>query len=89
MQPCIFNGEMYGSTNSIHSSSSLVYAKPSSNNADSRPCFVSKFIIVTVILNVDGVQKKLKVLLAFVTWLSDHEHRHWFPQPVGLACILF
>ena len=46
------------------------------------PVLLSKFIIVTVILNIDDVQKKLKVLLAFVTWLSDHEHRHWFPQPV-------
>ena len=48
-----FNGEMYGSINSLHSSSSLVFAKSNGITiADPVPGFVSKYVMLMVNINI-------------------------------------
>ena len=77
-----FNGELYGSKNSLHSNFSLVFARPNTINAGSIPGFVTKYIVVDVVLRVDGVLTQKKVYLALINWLSEHEHRQWFCRPI-------
>ena len=57
------NGEMYGSMNSLHSSSSLVHT------TTPIPGFVQKNIIFTI-LNISGEKRTYKLYLALVHWLS-------------------
>lgn len=77
-----FNGELYGTRNSFHSSSSLVFARQNSTTADIIPGFVMKYIVVDVFLIINDVQIQQKVYLALIHWLSEHEHRQWFCHPV-------
>ena len=76
-----FNGDLYGSLNSIHSNAALVYAK--TNNSITTPGFVRKCYMVNVILQVnDGMHKQQLVYLVSINWLKEHEHKHWFGNPV-------
>ena len=61
-----YNGEMYGSLNSLHSSSSLVLAKMNDPSSAHVPGFVQKYILVTTILNIEGKKRKCKLNC---TWL--------------------
>lgn len=83
-----FNGELYGTRNSFHSSSSLVLARKSSTTTDIIPGFVMKYIVVDVILRFNGVQTQEKVYLAIIHWLSEYEHRQWFCHPVEVWHVL-
>ena len=75
---CIkFGGEFYGTYNSIHSTSSMVYAKKpaeSQGHFQLTPGFVTKYIVVKVLLE----SKTFQVTLAGVNWLTNHEHKHWY-----------
>lgn len=74
-----FSGELYGSLNSIHSSSALVCAKSNTATSIIRPGFVRKYVMVDVILQVsNNIQKQQIVFLASIDWLSEHEQKHWF-----------
>ena len=76
-----FNGELYGSLNSLHSSSALVCAKP--NTGVITPGFVRKYVGVNIIVQASNeTQKQQVVYLASINWLSEHEHKHWFGTPV-------
>ena len=76
------NGEMYGARQSLHFSSSLVFARPNTTDTGAIPGFVTKYVVVDVFLNVDGTRTQKKVYLAFINWLSEHEYRYWFSHPI-------
>lgn len=76
-----FNEETYGARHSLHSSSSLVFAKPNTTAPGAIPGFIIKYVVVDVILKLDGTRTQKKVYLALINWLSEHEHRHWFCHP--------
>ena len=59
------NGELYGARNSLHSSSSLVFAKPNRTNSNAMPGFVTKYVVAEVFLKINGVETQQKVYLAF------------------------
>ena len=59
------NGELYGARNSLHSSSSLVFAKPNRTNSNAMPGFVTKYVVTEVFLKINGVETQQKVYLAF------------------------
>lgn len=67
-----FNGQLYGARNSLHSSSSLVLARPNSTTVHAIPGFVSNYIVVDVFLKLNGAQTQQKVYLASIHWLSEH-----------------
>ena len=71
---------LYGSVNSIHSKSSLVYIKSDSDNIIA-PAFVQKYIIVTTILK-QGTNKTVPITLACINWLQSHQHKDWYGAPV-------
>ena len=71
---------LYGSSNSIHSKSSLVYVK--SDSSGCIPAFVKKYITVTIMLKVENDTKSTDVTLACVNWLQPHQHKDWFGSPV-------
>ena len=77
-----YNGEMYGSLNPLHSSSSLVLAKTNDPNVAPIPGFVQKYILVTTILNIEGEKRNCKLYLALIHWLNNHEYQHWFHRPI-------
>ena len=66
----------------LHSSSSLVFARPNSSSIGAKPGFISKYVIVEVFLKMNGIQRQQNVYLASINWLSEHEYRHWFRPPV-------
>ena len=45
---------MYGARQSLHSSPSLVFARPNTTDTGAIPGFVTKYVVVDAILNVDG-----------------------------------
>ena len=69
---------LYGSINSIHSKSSLIYVKSDSDNIIA-PAFVQKYIAVTTILK-QGT--KISITLACIDWLQSHQHKDWYGAPV-------
>ena len=77
-----FNGELDGAKHSVPSSSSLVLARTNSTAVNAIPGFVSKYVVVDAFLKISGIQRKQKIYLALINWLSEHEHTHWFPRPV-------
>ena len=77
-----FNGELYGAKNYVHSSSSLILARTNNTTFKIIPGFVSKYVVVDAFLKINGIQRHQKIYLALINWLSEHEHRHWFPRPV-------
>lgn len=56
---------MYGARQSLHSSSSLVLAKPNTTDTGAIPGFVTKYVVVDAILNLDATRTQKKVHLAF------------------------
>ena len=83
-----YDGNLYGSANSLHSSSSLVLANQTNNSttADAIPGFVQKYITVDVLLRINGEQKQQKVHLALISWFSKHPYKDWFFCPVEVWC---
>ena len=78
-----FCGEFYGSINSLHSASAMVYAKHSGHDSSTTPGLILKYAIVSVIVTMERQDKKtFEVLLAAVSWLSEHEQKKWFGSPV-------
>lgn len=57
------NGEMYGARQSLHSSSSLVFARPNTTDTGTITGFGTKYFVVDAILNVDGTQTQNKLSL--------------------------
>lgn len=75
-----FSGELYGSINSLHASSSLVCAK---KNNEVFPGFVSKFVMSSILVKQeDDSNRQEKVFFAFVYWLLEHEHKSWFGNSI-------
>ena len=70
-----FNGELYGPLDSLHSSSALVYARPTSSVCDAVPGFVLRFLSINVLLQ--GATKHEKLFIAHIIWLNIHEHKDW------------
>lgn len=60
-----FQGELYGSAKSLHSSSSLVYAKMNSSVNKATPGFITKFVVASSIIKMDnGSEEQQNVFLA-------------------------
>ena len=75
-------GTLYGSINSIHRKSSLVYVK--SHSSACSPAFVQKYITVSTLLSIDNdsPSKIVAVTLAGINWMLPHEHKNWYGAPV-------
>ena len=74
------NGELYGSLDSLHSSSALVYARTTSTICDAIPGFVLQYLSVNVLLK-DGngaTQQETICFAHIIIWLNEHEHKNWF-----------
>ena len=73
------NGELYGSLESLHSSSALVYARLA-NSCDAAPAFVQQYLSLNILLNNSDHSgfKHETVYLARVLWLNAHEQKNWF-----------
>ena len=79
---------MHGSLNSLHSSSSLVLAKPNDTNSSPLAGFVQKYILVTAMMHTDSGEKRtFNLCLARVHWLSPHDYQHCFPCPIKVWCV--
>ena len=81
--PCLvvpLSGDLYGSLNSIHSSSALIIAK--SDTGSMTPAFARKYLKVTVILKTDNEERSVSVYLVAVDWLQPHPEKNWFHPPV-------
>ena len=75
-----YGGEIHGSLNSIHSSSSLLQI---SCNGDIKPGFTMKYLKITVIVAPPNSEDKtIDVYLGAVTWLKEHPEKNWFNYPV-------
>lgn len=74
-------GTSYGSINSIHRESSLVYVK--SHSSACSPAFVQKYITVNTLLSIDNDShsKIVAVTLAGINWMLPHEHKNWYGAP--------
>lgn len=69
------NGELYGSLNSLHSSSALVHAKPNNMSTGNLVSgFVRKYIIVHALV---GNEPK-PIYLAKIDWLLEHDYKNWW-----------
>ena len=77
------NGELYGSINSIHSNSSLCFAKSSANGSIG-PGMIYRFVIVTVFLNqsTSVINKSVQICLCGLDWLLEHPEKNWFHLPI-------
>lgn len=76
-----FNGELYGSLDSLHGNSALVYALPTTNICDAHalPGFVLRYISINVLMKDDDqCSKHKRVFFAHILWLNRHEHKEWF-----------
>ena len=81
-----FRGELYGSINSLHSSSGLVCAKQNTDTGIARPGFLRKFYTVSVVLKTDGnTERQENIFLASIDWLIEHENRLWFGDYVEVC----
>ena len=77
-----FNGDLYGSLNSIHSSSAMNYAK-STTNSSPTPAFARKFLKVTVLLTTEsGENRSIFIYLVALNWLQPHPEKKWFHSRV-------
>lgn len=77
-----FNGDLYGSMNSIHSNSSMIHAKSVEMNTVI-PAFVTRHMIVKVVLQTDNAQETTKdFFLSRINWLEAHSQKNWFSPPV-------
>ena len=74
------NGEVYGSLDSLHSSSALVYARPTSTVCNALPGFVLCYLTLNLLLKDDEQcsTKHESVVFAHILWLNRHEHKDWF-----------
>jgi hypothetical protein len=78
-----FHGNLYGSINSLHSSSGLVCAKQNTDVGIAKPGFLRKFYIASVILKMDdSTERQESLFLASIDWLMEHENRAWFGNHV-------
>ena len=77
-------GTLYGSVNSIHRKSSLVYVKSHSSIHTCAPAFVQKYITVNTLLSTDNdsSSKSVAVTLAGINWMLPHENKNWYGAPV-------
>ena len=75
-------GTLYGSVNSIHNKSSMVYVKSDSSTCS--PAFVQKYITVSTLLSIENNKctKTISVTLACINWMLPHEHKNWYGAPV-------
>ena len=71
---------LYGSLNSIHGKSALVYVK--TDSGASVPAFVKKYITVTALLKEETNSRAVNVTLACINWLQPHQHKDWYGAPV-------
>lgn len=77
----LFGTELYGSLNSLHANSSLVYV----GGRYHRPGFVTKYLRLTVLLSSNSEPSKSKtvtIFVAAVNWLDEHPYKDWFGAPV-------
>ena len=77
-------GTLYGSVNSIHRKSSLVYVKSHSSTCE--PAFV---LTVNTLLSIDDdLQCMFKDCSSHISiyiginWMLPHEHKNWYSAPV-------
>ena len=78
-----FNGELYGSLKSIHSSSAMIYAKSRSDRGHMAPAFVRKFVKANVILKLcNETEECVDIYLSAINWLKEHPEKTWFKYPV-------
>ena len=71
-----FIGELYGSIDSVHSSSSLILAnQKDSTTSEAIAGFVKKYVAVNVLLRINAEQKQIKVFLASIFLLSQHPYK--------------
>ena len=82
----IFNNELYGSRNSRHANSSLVYIRVRRGTSEEtlKPGFVFKFLKLNVILGMsqsDESSESHIVYFAAVHLLDEHPHKNWFGTP--------
>lgn len=74
-------GELYGSINSIHSNSAMIYAK-SSDSSSVIPGVSFQFLKVTVILKDGTDDRTVELCFCALDWLLEHPEKHWFHSPV-------
>ena len=75
-------GALYGSINSIHFNSAMIYAK-STEHGSFLPGMSCKFLKINIILDTpnDGDQG-MQIYLCGLNWLQEHPHKNWFHPPV-------
>lgn len=77
-----FSGDLYGSLNSIHSSSAMIFAKPNTSSPPI-PAFARKYLKVAILLTTpSGESRSIVVHLVALNWLQPHPERNWFHSPV-------
>ena len=77
----LFSSELYGTLESLHANSSLVYV----GGRYQRPGFVTKYLRLTVLLNSNSEpsrNRSVTVFVAAINWLDEHPCKHWFGAPV-------
>lgn len=72
-----FRGELYGSVDSIHSSSATLYAR--TLEADQIPGLSHKFFKVSVLTNTN---ESIEIYFCAIQCLLEHPQRKWFHTPV-------
>ena len=77
-------GILYGSANSIHSSSALVYTR--SNSGRYFPGFVQKYVKAKILLQTSDATMTKQVTLVYVNYLTEHTSKNWYGAPVEVWC---
>ena len=72
-------GALYGSINSIHFNSAMIYAK-SKEHGRFLPGISCKFLKINIILDTPNDDQR--IFLCGLNWLQEHPHKHWFHPPV-------
>ena len=72
-------GELYGSINSLHSSSAMLYAR--TLGADLLPGLSHKFLKVTLVFKAPNESESIELYLCALNWLLEHPQKKWFHSP--------
>lgn len=76
---------LYGTRNSIHQNSPMVYIQSVSGSV---PAVVNNYITVTAMFQIENSTKLIDVTMAGVSWLLPHQHKEWFGLPIEVWRVL-